>query len=100
MRFLTHPVVSSLLMTIGMLGLLVEIRTPGFALPGTIGLLSLGLFFWGHWLVQLAGWEEVLLAAGKVAIMIPFPLAADDHQRKNAEALQTAGAAAIFSAAA
>ena len=29
-----------------------------------------------------------LLAAGKVAIMIPFPLAADDHQRKNAEALQ------------
>jgi UDP-N-acetylglucosamine--N-acetylmuramyl-(pentapeptide) pyrophosphoryl-undecaprenol N-acetylglucosamine transferase len=34
-----------------------------------------------------------LLAAGKVAIMIPFPLAADDHQRKNAEALQTAGAA-------
>src|SRR2546423_14391079 len=34
-----------------------------------------------------------LVAAGKAAIMIPFPLAADDHQRKNAEALQTAGAA-------
>ncbi len=62
-RFLTNPLVSSLLMTIGMLGLLVEIRTPGFALPGTIGLLSLGLFFWGHWIVQLAGWEELLLVA-------------------------------------
>ncbi|HKO35858.1 MAG TPA: undecaprenyldiphospho-muramoylpentapeptide beta-N-acetylglucosaminyltransferase [Pyrinomonadaceae bacterium] len=37
-----------------------------------------------------------LLAAGKVAIMIPFPLAADDHQRKNAEALQTAGAARMI----
>jgi membrane-bound serine protease (ClpP class) len=60
-RFLTHPIVSSLLMTVGLLGLLVEIRTPGFAAPGTIGLLSLGLFFWGHWIVQLAGWEELLL---------------------------------------
>jgi UDP-N-acetylglucosamine--N-acetylmuramyl-(pentapeptide) pyrophosphoryl-undecaprenol N-acetylglucosamine transferase len=34
-----------------------------------------------------------LVAAGKAAIMIPFPQAADDHQRKNAEALCTAGAA-------
>jgi membrane-bound serine protease (ClpP class) len=48
-------------MTLVLLGLFVEIRTPGFALPGTLGLLSLGLFFWGHWLVQLAGWEELLL---------------------------------------
>jgi membrane-bound serine protease (ClpP class) len=62
-RFLTHPVVSSLLMTVGLLGLLVEIRTPGFALPGAIGLMSLGLFFWGHWIVQLAGWEELLLVS-------------------------------------
>ncbi len=68
-RFLTHPVVSSLLMTIGVLGLLVEIRTPGFALPGTIGLLSLGLFFWGHWIVQLAGWEELLLIAAGVILL-------------------------------
>jgi UDP-N-acetylglucosamine--N-acetylmuramyl-(pentapeptide) pyrophosphoryl-undecaprenol N-acetylglucosamine transferase len=32
-----------------------------------------------------------LIAAGKASVMIPFPLAADDHQRKNAEALQAAG---------
>jgi membrane-bound serine protease (ClpP class) len=62
-RFLTHPIVSSLLMTVGLLGLLVEIRTPGFGAPGAIGLLTLGLFFWGHWLVQLAGWEELLLVS-------------------------------------
>jgi UDP-N-acetylglucosamine--N-acetylmuramyl-(pentapeptide) pyrophosphoryl-undecaprenol N-acetylglucosamine transferase len=37
-----------------------------------------------------------LVAAGKAAIMIPFPLAADDHQRKNAEALQTHGAARMI----
>lgn len=33
-----------------------------------------------------------LIAAGKASVMIPFPLAADDHQRKNAEALSQAGA--------
>ncbi len=33
-----------------------------------------------------------LSAAGKPAIMIPFPFAADDHQRKNAEAIERAGA--------
>lgn len=37
-----------------------------------------------------------LVAAGKAAVMIPFPLAADDHQRKNAEALQSAGAARMI----
>jgi UDP-N-acetylglucosamine--N-acetylmuramyl-(pentapeptide) pyrophosphoryl-undecaprenol N-acetylglucosamine transferase len=37
-----------------------------------------------------------LIAAGKAAIMIPFPLAADDHQRKNAEALEVEGAAKVI----
>src|SRR6185369_9240589 len=37
-----------------------------------------------------------LIAAGKASIMIPFPFAADDHQRKNAEALQAAGAARMI----
>ena len=37
-----------------------------------------------------------LVAAGKAAVMIPFPQAADDHQRKNAEALQAAGAARMI----
>ena len=60
-RFLTHPVVSSLLMTLGIMGIIVEIRVPGFGLPGLMGLISLGLFFWGHTLVRLAGLEEFLL---------------------------------------
>jgi membrane-bound serine protease (ClpP class) len=60
-RFLTHPILSSLLMTVGMLGIIVELRTPGFGVPGALGITSLALFFWGHWLVRLAGWEEILL---------------------------------------
>ncbi|MDO9116497.1 MAG: NfeD family protein [Nitrospira sp.] len=60
-RVLTHPVVSSILIAVGMLGIIVEIQSPGFGVPGAFGLTSLALFLWGHWLVRLAGWEEVLL---------------------------------------
>lgn len=37
-----------------------------------------------------------LCAAGKPAVLIPFPLAADDHQRRNAEVLVQAGAAEML----
>ena len=69
-RFLTHPVVSSLLMTIGILGILVEIRTPGFGVPGALGIASLALFFWGHWLVRLVGWEELLLVGLGLVLLV------------------------------
>ena len=70
-RFLTHPVVSSLLISVGMLGIMVELRTPGFGVAGGLGIGSLALFFYGHWLVQLAGWEELLLdAVGLVLLAI------------------------------
>jgi membrane-bound serine protease (ClpP class) len=69
-RFLTHPVVSSLLLTIGMLGIIVELRTPGLGVPGVLGGTSLALFFWGHWLVQLAGWEELLLVGSGFVLLV------------------------------
>jgi UDP-N-acetylglucosamine--N-acetylmuramyl-(pentapeptide) pyrophosphoryl-undecaprenol N-acetylglucosamine transferase len=37
-----------------------------------------------------------LIAAGKAAIMVPFPFAADDHQTRNAEALVAEGAAKMI----
>ncbi len=37
-----------------------------------------------------------LAAAGKASIMVPLPTAADDHQRKNAEALERVGAAKMI----
>jgi membrane-bound serine protease (ClpP class) len=68
-RFLTHPVLSSLLITVGMLGIILELRTMGFGIAGVIGITSLALFFWGHWLVQLAGWEELLLVAAGLTLL-------------------------------
>ena len=37
-----------------------------------------------------------ITAAGKPAIFVPFPRAADDHQRVNAQALERAGAAILL----
>jgi UDP-N-acetylglucosamine--N-acetylmuramyl-(pentapeptide) pyrophosphoryl-undecaprenol N-acetylglucosamine transferase len=37
-----------------------------------------------------------IAAAGKVAIFVPFPQAADDHQKRNAEALSNANAAVLI----
>src|SRR5262249_30527388 len=37
-----------------------------------------------------------VMAAGKPAIFVPFPRAADDHQKRNAEALERAGAALML----
>lgn len=60
-RFLTEPTVSSLLLTLGMLGLLAEITSPGWGVPGTGGLLALALFFGARLITGLAGLEVVLL---------------------------------------
>jgi UDP-N-acetylglucosamine--N-acetylmuramyl-(pentapeptide) pyrophosphoryl-undecaprenol N-acetylglucosamine transferase len=37
-----------------------------------------------------------LAVAGRAAILVPYPHAADDHQRHNAETMQSAGAAVVL----
>jgi UDP-N-acetylglucosamine--N-acetylmuramyl-(pentapeptide) pyrophosphoryl-undecaprenol N-acetylglucosamine transferase len=43
-----------------------------------------------------AGAVSEIAAAGKPSILVPFPYAADDHQRHNAEAMAKAGAALVI----
>lgn len=70
-RFLTSPLVSPLLLSLGMLGLIFEIKTGGFGVAGLISLSSLGLFFGSGVLLGLAGWEEIiLLVLGLAAIAV------------------------------
>jgi len=42
-----------------------------------------------------AGAVSELAAAGKPSILVPFPFAADDHQTRNAEAMERGGAARL-----
>jgi membrane-bound serine protease (ClpP class) len=70
-RFLTNPLVSPLLLSLGVLGLVFEIKTGAFGLGGLVSLASLGLFFGSSFLVGLAGWEEViLLGVGLLALAV------------------------------
>jgi UDP-N-acetylglucosamine--N-acetylmuramyl-(pentapeptide) pyrophosphoryl-undecaprenol N-acetylglucosamine transferase len=57
-----------------------------------------GLFARASLLICRSGASTVaeVTAAGKPAIFVPFPRAADDHQKRNAEALQRAGAAIML----
>lgn len=68
-RFITTPEVASLLLTLGMLALILEFKLPGASAAGLIAVLAYGLFFWGHHISGLAGWEEVLLVAGGILLL-------------------------------
>jgi membrane-bound serine protease (ClpP class) len=70
-RFLSNPFVAPLLLSIGTLGIIIEIKSPSFGIAGLVGLVSLSAFFGSHLIVGLAGLEEViLLAAGLIALGI------------------------------
>jgi len=60
-----------ILMIIGFLGIYIELKTPGFGLPGILGAACLALFFWGHHIAGLAGMEDLLiLLAGLILILL------------------------------
>ncbi len=71
--FLTNPLISSLLLSLGVIGIFIEIRTPGFGVPGFLGLLFIGLFFGGHMLTKIgAEWAFLLfiLGVGLIALEV------------------------------
>jgi membrane-bound serine protease (ClpP class) len=70
-RFLNNPIVASILIMIGFFGLLAEIKTPGWGVPGTAGLIALALFFGSSYVLQLASIVEILMfVAGVVLLLI------------------------------
>lgn len=69
-RFVTRPMVSSLLVSIGTLGIMVELYTPGLGISGITGIVCLGSFFWGHHIVNLAGFEEIILFVFGIIMVI------------------------------
>jgi membrane-bound serine protease (ClpP class) len=72
-RFITNPVVVPILLTIGSLGLVLELYSPGFGIPGFMGLSSLMLFFYGHLVAGLAGYEAIILfVVGVVLVLLEF----------------------------
>ena len=60
-RFLTNPVVASLLTTFGFLGILFELQSPGWGIPGSIGLICLILSLSASYIAELATMNDLLV---------------------------------------
>lgn len=60
---------SPLLLMIGLAALYLEIKAPGFGLPGMIGITCLGLVFLNQYLVGLANYTELLLVLLGVVLL-------------------------------
>lgn len=51
---LTNPIVSTILLFLGIAGIAIEMFVPGFGVPGIIGLLGFGLYFLGNFVAGFA----------------------------------------------
>ncbi len=69
-RFISNPLVSSILIMIGFIGLFTEIKTPGWGFPGTAGLIALALFFGTGYILELASIWEILLFIIGVSLLL------------------------------
>jgi membrane-bound serine protease (ClpP class) len=70
-RFLTGPIISSLLLSVGVLAIIAEVKTGAHGLGLLVGFASLGMFFGSSVIIGLAGMEEViLLGLGVIAIAV------------------------------
>jgi membrane-bound serine protease (ClpP class) len=62
---------SVILLALGLLGIYIEFKTPGFGLPGILGIICLAIWFWGYNIAGLAGMEELaLFVIGLILIII------------------------------
>jgi membrane-bound serine protease (ClpP class) len=74
-EWIINPIVIPILLTIGCLGLVVELFTPRFGIPGIIGLSAFLLFFYGHLVAGLAEIHSLILfAVGIIFILLELVL--------------------------
>ena len=72
-RWITNPTVASLLILLGLFLIVADALFEGFGVVAVIGAACLGLFFWGHLLAGLAGWEDlalIVLGLGLIALEV------------------------------
>jgi membrane-bound serine protease (ClpP class) len=70
-RLLTNPLVAPVLLSLGILGILAEVKAGVFGVGAILSILSLGLFFGSSFLLGMAGWHEVLLLGlGMLALAV------------------------------
>ncbi len=60
-RWLNQPLVASILLLAGLLGLYMEFKLPGFGLPGGVAIVCFAILFFSKYLTGLAVYWEILI---------------------------------------
>lgn len=69
-KFLTNPTITGLLLMLGMGGLYFEVKTPGFGIPGIIGVTCLVLLFGSHFVLGLTETIEIVLIVAGISLLV------------------------------
>jgi len=72
-RCLNHPAVMSILVMLALLGVYLELSTPGVGLPGLVAVICFSIIIGSKYLVGLANWVEIaIFILGVLLLLIEF----------------------------
>jgi len=69
-RFITHPVIRSILLLVGLACIYTEVKVPGVGLPTLGAIIAFGLLFFGHHAAGLANIVEILLFLAGIGLIL------------------------------
>lgn len=69
-KFIANPYISGMLLTLGFVGLVVEILTPGFGVGGTISIMGFALYFGGNILAGNSNWTSLILFVVGIILLL------------------------------
>ncbi len=70
-RLLNHPSFTGILFMLGLLGIYIELKTPGLGLPGLVAVICFAILFGSRFLVGLATWWEIaIFIIGVILLLI------------------------------
>ncbi len=69
-RFISNPVLLSIILSLGLFCLYLEIRTPGFAIPGAVAIICFGIYFIAQFSIVGFNWIALFIFALGVLLLI------------------------------
>lgn len=67
---LASPTLAAFLVLLGLVGMYIELKTPGVGVGGVVAALSFMLFFWSKYLEGTAGSLEIMMFTGGIVLML------------------------------
>lgn len=69
-RWLANPYLATLLLLVGMAGIVIELLTAGFGLAGTIGVMAMALYLGGSLAAGFGNWLAIVLVVLGIVLML------------------------------